>query len=76
MPEVIIQQKREETHMKVETQKAWKEREAGELANMILHHMEDRNLTLEVLDETIALVQDIFVSRAVLMKPKLQNKAD
>lgn len=62
--------------MKVETQKAWKEREASELANMILHHMKDRNLTLEVLDETIALVQDIFVSRAVLMKPKLQNKAD
>ena len=62
--------------MKVETQKVWKEREAGELANMILHHMEDRNLTLEVLDETIVLVQDIFVSRAVLMKPKLQNKTD
>nr|DAO86879.1 MAG TPA: hypothetical protein [Caudoviricetes sp.] len=61
--------------MKVETQKAWKEREAGEMANMILNHMKDRNLTLEVLDETIVLVQDIFVSRAVLMKPELQNKA-
>ncbi len=53
----------------VESHKEWKEREAGELANVITDHMISRSLTLEVLDEAKRLVEDVYRFNATMKKP-------
>ena len=51
------------------THKEWKERESGELANVITDHMISRSLTLEVLDEAKRLVEDVYRFNATIKKP-------
>mgnify|MGYP001685636977 CR=1 FL=1 len=58
----------------VESNKEWKEREAGKLANVIANHMISRSLTLEVLDEAKRLVEDVYRLNATMKKPDESDK--
>lgn len=56
------------------THKEWKERESGELANVIRNYMISRSLTLDVLDEAKRLVEDVYKSNATMKKPDESGK--
>lgn len=56
------------------THKEWKERESGELANVIRDYMISRSLTLEVLDEAKRLVEDVYRTNATMKKPDESGK--
>jgi len=56
------------------THKEWKERESGELANVIRDYMISRSLTLEVLDEAKRLVEDVYRANATMKKPDESGK--
>lgn len=58
----------------MESHKEWKEKEAGELANVITDHMISRSLTLEVLDEAKRLVEDAYRFNATMKKPDESGK--
>jgi hypothetical protein len=72
----IIQHRELRRENNMETHKNWKEREAGELANMIINQMRDKRLTLEVLNDSVKLVQDVFTKNAMLLKSPLSKKDD
>ena len=56
------------------THKEWKERESGELANVIRDYMISSSLTLDVLDEAKELVEDVYKSNATMKKPDESGK--
>lgn len=58
----------------MESHKEWKEKEAGELANVITDHMISKSLTLEVLDEAKRLVEDVYRTNATMKKPDESGK--